>query len=209
MTDSHKDTDRQKNVTETEEKNITEAEENENSDALEAEAEPMVEAEAAEVRDPQEELQQELEKLKEDYLRLAAEFDNYKKRSARNFEAMARSAVEPLIISLLEVLDNFDRALVSAEEKPDFESYQKGMKLIYDQLLSTLSRQGITRFESLGEKFDPNLHDAMLTVESDKYEPDHIAQELSPGYKLNDKVIRHAKVGVVGSKQNKDDEESG
>lgn len=176
------------------------------TEAAEAESETENNAVDIEETDPLEKAQQELTEAKEEYLRLAAEFDNYKKRQARNIDAIMRGANERLMLSLLEVLDNFERALAVGEEQPEFEKYHQGMRLIYDQLLASLQREGLSRFVSLGEKFDPNLHEAMLTMQSEEHEPDHIAQELAPGYKLHDKVIRHARVGVVGSREEKSED---
>lgn len=150
--------------------------------------------------DPVQKLEQELQVLKDDYLRLAAEFDNYKKRTNREFAGLIKTANENLIIGLLEFIDNFSRALENGEEKPEAEGYHKGLKLVHDQLFEILGRHGLAAFESVGEKFDPNLHEALMTVQSDEYDPDYVAQEFVKGYKLDDKVIRHAKVGVVGSK---------
>lgn len=145
-------------------------------------------------------LKQLLEEQKNDYLRLAAEFDNFRKRTRRDTADIIRSANESLIIQLLDVLDNFDRAMKSRDEKVDFETYSKGVALVYDKLNSILSNAGLKRFNSLGEPFDPRLHEALLQVEADDKEPDTVANELSPGYTLNDKVIRHAKVGVTKTK---------
>ncbi|MFH2055705.1 MAG: nucleotide exchange factor GrpE [bacterium] len=156
--------------------------------------------------DPLAKAEQELAAARDEYLRLAAEFDNYKKRQARNIDAIMRGANERLMLNLLEVLDNFERALSLGEENPEIEKYHQGMRLIYDQLLATLQREGLSRFVSLGEQFDPNLHEALLTLQSDDYEPDQIAQEIAPGYKLHDKVLRHARVGVVGPKEEKNED---
>jgi molecular chaperone GrpE len=139
----------------------------------------------------------QLEKAKDDYLRLAAEFDNYKKRTARDFANLVRTANEGLIVELLDVLDNFERAFKSRDENPDLDAYHKGIKLLYDRLSETLAREGLKRFDSVGLKFDPRLHEAVMQVDGGDSEPDTIALEIQPGYTLNDKVIRHARVGVV------------
>ncbi len=170
------------------------AEDDESSKAGTATASETVEL------DPTQKQTDELQDARENYLRLAAEFDNYKKRTARDFGNLIKTANESLILELLEFVDNFSRALESGGENPDVAAYHKGMKLVYDQLLEILGRHGLSAFDSVGEKFDPNYHDALMQMESDEYEPDHIAQEFVKGYKLNDKVIRHAKVGVVGRK---------
>lgn len=145
----------------------------------------------------------QLEKAKDDYLRLAAEFDNYKKRTARDFANLVRTANEGLIVELLDVLDNFERAFKSREENPDLDAYHKGIKLLYDRLSETLAREGLKRFDSVGLKFDPRLHEAVMQVDGADSEPDTIALEIQPGYTLNDKVIRHARVGVVKAKDDR------
>ncbi len=154
-------------------------------------------ADASEPTDEVTLMKKQLDDQKNDYLRLAAEFDNYRKRTNREFSTLVKSANENLIGELLEVLDNFERAFKSREEKPDFEAYHKGMSLVYERLNAILGRNGLKKFASLGEKFDPSLHDAMIQVEDGEKEPDTIALEIEPGYMLNDKVIRHAKVGVT------------
>ncbi len=153
---------------------------------------------AAEI-DPVEALTRQLEDQKADYLRLVAEFDNYRKRTTREFATVVKSANENLIGEMLEVLDNFERAFKSREEKPDFEAYHKGMTLLFEKLSGILQRAGLEKFESVGQRFDPHLHDALMQVESDG-EPDTVVFEYEPGYRLHDKVIRHARVGVVKPK---------
>ncbi len=143
----------------------------------------------------------QLDKARDEYLRLAAEFDNYKKRTTRDYVNLAKTANEGLIVELLEVLDNFERAFKSREENPDAEVYHKGVILLYDKLLDVLSREGLRRFDSVGQKFDPRLHEAVMQVDDDSAEPDTVATELQAGYTLNDKVIRHARVGVVKGKE--------
>ncbi len=162
-----------------------------------SESDATATAEAAAPPDELSQLKKQLEDQKNDYLRLAAEFDNYRKRTNREFSTLVKSANENLIGELIEVLDNFERAFKSREEKPDFEAYHKGMSLVFDRLNAILGRNGLKKFASLGEKFDPSLHDAMMQVEDGNMEPDTVALEIEPGYMLNDKVIRHARVGVV------------
>lgn len=172
-----------------------------------AEEAPDVEENVEEVEQPtprEEEkiaaMERQYEELHDRFTRLAAEFDNYKKRTTREYSNLIKSANEQLISGLLEVLDNFDRAFESKEKGTDLESYDRGMKLVYNRLMDTLSRAGLKKFASVGQKFDPNLHEALTQVEDEEKEPDTVAQEFQPGYYLNDKVLRHAKVGVVKSK---------
>ncbi len=142
---------------------------------------------------------EQLDKARDEYLRLAAEFDNYKKRTTRDYVNLVKTANEGLIVELLELLDNFERAFKSREENPDAEAYHKGVSLLYNRLLDVLSREGLKRFDSVGHIFDPRLHEAVMQVDDDGAEPDTVATELQAGYTLNDKVIRHARVGVVKS----------
>jgi len=142
----------------------------------------------------------QLDKARDEYLRLAAEFDNYKKRTTRDYINLVKTANEGLILELLELLDNFERAFKSREENHDAETYHKGVSMLYDKLLDVLAREGLKRFDSLGQVFDPRLHEAVMQVD-DGAEPDTVATELQAGYTLNDKVIRHARVAVVKGKE--------
>lgn len=162
-------------------------------------------AAATETIDEATALQRQLEDKQNDYLRLAAEFDNYRKRTTREFASLVKNANENLIGELLEVLDNFERAFKSRDENPDFDAYHKGMTLVYDRLTALLGRAGLKKFESIGQKFDPNLHEALMQVEAADQEPDTITVEIQSGYELNDKVIRHAKVGVVKAAEPKEE----
>lgn len=137
-------------------------------------------------------------KEKEDqYLRLAAEFDNYKKRTSRDFARLVETANQDLIRELLEILDNFKRALSFENNNSDFESYNKGIELIYNQLDTLLKERGLEEIEAVGCQFNPELHEAVMTVETNEVPEDHVAEELQKGYKLKGKVIRHSKVSVA------------
>ncbi len=143
-----------------------------------------------------EEYKEKIKELEDRHLRLAAEFDNYKKRIARQFEDIIKSSGEKIIISLLEVLDNFERALDAASNGTDFKALHEGMELTYQQLYDILKKEGVEPIKAVGEKFDPNLHEAMLQVESDEFPEGVIAQEILRGYRLNGRVIRFSRVAV-------------
>jgi len=138
-------------------------------------------------------------------LRLAAEFDNYKKRTARQFAEIVKSANEELIQELLGVVDDFERALqtVADTEKqgqqPSLDNVISGMRLIFENLIAVLKGRGVERFDAMDQPFDPQYHDAVMQMPSEKEEGTVIGV-ISPGYTLNDKVIRHAKVIVASSK---------
>lgn len=144
------------------------------------------------------ELKQENGELKDKYLRLLAEFDNYKKRTVREKLDMMRNAAQDTLSSLLPVLDDFDRAKLNAEDKNSDESLSEGILMVYNKLYSTLSSHGLKAMESTDEAFDPELHMALTEIEAPSEDmKGRIVDTIDKGYYLNDKIIRHAKV-VVG-----------
>ena len=145
------------------------------------------------------ETEKQNKELEDRLLRLAAEFDNYKKRVAKEFEQIVKNANENLILKLIEGLDNFSRALEAAKNNPDFKNFHYGVQLIYSQLQDTLTKEGLEEIPAIGQNFDPALHEAVLQVESDQ-EEGTIVDEISKGYKLNGKVIRHSKVVLAKKK---------
>jgi molecular chaperone GrpE len=185
-----------------EDSKIEEQENNKDSDIAEAKEDKK--EERPEKKTPEQLIQELEEKLKEQedrYLRLVAEFDNFKKRNARQYEIITQSAKESLITQFLEVIDNLERAIGSTENS-DLESFKKGTNLIYQQLSELLKKEGIEAIETVGKEFDPNLHEAMLQVESEKHPEGAIVDEMVKGYKLNDKVIRFSKVTVSKGAKN-------
>ena len=130
------------------------------------------------------------------YLRLMAEFQNYKKRVAKEKTDIHAYANEKIVTELLEVLDNFERALAS-DTSAEAEGYAQGMKLIFDHLLGVLTKSGLEEVKALGEDFDPNLHNAVMTVDSDEYDSNKVCNVLQKGYSLNGRVIRPAMVTVA------------
>ena len=154
-----------------------------------------------------EEYRDKVQELEDCHLRLAAEFENYKKRIARQFEDMIKSSGEKIIIPVLEVIDNFERAFEAASNSTDFKVLQEGMELTYQQLFEILKKEGVEPIKAVGETFDPNLHEAMMQVESDEYAEGVIVQEISRGYKLNGRVIRFSRVAVSAQKPDKEEEE--
>ncbi len=168
-----------------------ESAENEESDSQSEETEEKTGA------DDLAEIETKLKESEDRYLRLAAEYDNFRKRTARQFASISESAIEDFALELLNILDNFERALSVDTEKTDAESLKKGVELIFGQLADLLKKKGVEPFDSVGEQFDPNYHEAMMTVETDEHDDGTIVSEFSKGYKLEDKVLRHAKVSVA------------
>jgi len=144
----------------------------------------------------------EVERLKEElrrehdlYLRALADYDNYRRRVERDRSAAARSGKRELILQLLDVLDGFDRALQHLDDAP--ESVSEGLQLLQRKLLGLLEAQGVTPLQSLGETFNPELHDAIGTVKSEDIEPGTVAEEMQRGYRWGDDVLRPARVRVA------------
>jgi molecular chaperone GrpE len=148
---------------------------------------------------------EQIRELEDKYLRLAAEFDNFKKRTVKQHFWIAENTRAEILVELLTVQDNFERALAVDDSSSDFAEFRKGTELIFNQIADILSKNGVQPFESIGCKFDPNLHEALLTVETDDADPDTVVQELTKGYKLNDRVLRHAKVAVARESEEPDE----
>ena len=151
--------------------------------------------------------QDELEKLRQDYadildkyMRLHAEFDNFRKRSAKERSEFVKFANESLILELLSILDNFERGIKSAEQKKDFDLLHQGVDMISKQLHSLLEAKGLVRIKAVGEKFDPHKHEPMEVIESEEND-DVVIEEMQPGYLLNGRIIRPAKVKVARKKK--------
>jgi len=139
---------------------------------------------------------QEAQEVKEDLLRLQAEFDNYQKRTQREQEVFRKHATEGLIRELLPVMDNFAITISNNNEENEFS---KGVELTFAQLSEILQGQGLEKIKAQGEKFNPQEHEALMTKESDE-EPNTVIEVMQDGYKINDKVVRHAKV-IISKKE--------
>lgn len=145
------------------------------------------EAEKSE-KDPEEEA------LNTKYLRLMADFQNYKRRTEKEKSDIYAFANEKIVSELLNVIDNFERALDAGDEG---DSFVEGMNLIFKQLQGVLEKAGVVEIEALGREFDPNFHHAVMTEDSEEYESGKITAVLQKGYLLNDKVIRPSMVKVA------------
>ncbi len=145
------------------------------------------------------ELKQQVGELKEKYIRLVAEFDNYKKRSIREKLEWMKTAAQDTLSALLPVLDDFDRAKkFAAGEDGEGVGLSEGAELVYQKLYTTLKQKGLEPMETNGEVFDPEFHDAITEIPApSKDMKGKVIDTIEKGYRLNDKIIRHAKV-VVG-----------
>jgi len=160
-------------------------------------AQEAAEAEEAEASGAEEvAATQEDEDMKTKYLRLAADFQNFKRRTEKEKSDIYAYANEKFALDLLDVIDNFERALVHQDDCKD-EKMKEGMELIFKQLQGVLEKNKITEIPALGEDFDPNVHNAVMTNASEDYESGKVSAVLQKGYKLNNKVIRPAMVMVA------------
>jgi len=146
-----------------------------------------------------EELEQELSESKDKFLRLFAEFDNFKKRTAKERIDFRATAGMDALQAFLPVMDDFDRAKKVAENEDNNEEFSEGVKLVYQKLKSVLTSKGIKVMESTGETFDPELHEAITEIPAPTEDmKGKIIDTIEQGYYLNDKIIRYARV-VVGN----------
>ena len=147
--------------------------------------------------DAMEKLQAELEEQKDKYLRLFAEFDNFKRRNAKERLELIQTAGKDVISALLEVLDDCDRAEKQIEESNDISTNKEGVQLVFNKLRSTLQARGLKVMESINTDFDVEKHEAITEVDVPEKQKGKVVDEIEKGYYLNNKIIRFAKV-VVG-----------
>jgi len=142
----------------------------------------------------------ELEKLVDEHqqrtLRTQADFDNFRKRTQKEKEELASYASMKLITQLLPIIDNFERAIAASKESGDFESFSKGVDMIFRQFGQQLEQEGLQPIEAVGQPFNPEYHQAVMQVESDEHEEGIVVEELQKGYMLKDKVLRPSMVKV-------------
>ncbi|HEY3499327.1 MAG TPA: nucleotide exchange factor GrpE [Polyangiaceae bacterium] len=154
-------------------------------------------ADAAPPPDPLTQAQAEAARLKDQLLRLAADFDNFKKRSRREMSDVSKLAREDVLRDLLPVFDNLERATAHAASATDLKALTDGIGMVMRQFVDTLGKLGIERIESLGKPFDPAVHEAVQHLETADYQPGSVALELQAGYRNADRVIRPAMVVVA------------
>ena len=181
------------------EKEVVE-QENEEVKASEKTAEQQeTQQEAAEEKDPVQELQEQYNQLNDKYLRLYSEFENFRRRTAKERLELMKSAGEDVFKLLLPIIDDFERARTNMETAEDVPSVKEGVELIYHKLIKELEHKGLKPMETKGETFDSELHEAITQIPAPSEDmKGKVVDEIEKGYFLNDKVIRYAKV-VVGS----------
>jgi molecular chaperone GrpE len=152
---------------------------------------------AAEQADaPLRELQRERDALQDRLLRTAAEFDNYRKRMERDRRELSEYAASDVILELLPIVDNFERAL-QAPAGPEPDAFRKGIELIHKQMLDLLRKRNVMPIDALGKAFDPNVHQAVMHEPSDAHREGEVMQELQRGFMIGDRLLRPAMVKVA------------
>ncbi len=150
-----------------------------------------------EVKEEKNPLQEKYDQLNNQYIRLAADFDNYRKRHEQEKEALLKYGAENTLKKMIEVLDNFERGLKAIEAVEDCEKVKECYNLAYKNFTDVLTKAGLESINAEGETFDPNLHEAVMQTPSSEIPEHTIIAELQKGYKLGDKVLRPALVNVA------------
>lgn len=140
---------------------------------------------------------EKIAELEDRVMRQMAEFENYRRRTDKEKQAMFETGAKSVIEKMLPIIDNFERGLSTMSEAEKETGFASGMNMIYKQLLTELAGIGVQPIEALGQEFDPNLHNAVMQVASEEYESGVVAQELLKGYTYRDTVVRHSMVAVA------------
>ncbi len=156
--------------------------------------EPEKEEEKAESKEPDPK-DKKIEELNAKYMRLMADFQNQKKRFDKEKADIYQFANEDIVKSLLDVIDNFERALDASKDSDS--KFREGMEMIFKQLMGALEKAGVSEIKALGEEFDPNFHNAVMMEETDEYESNKVSGVMQKGYTLNSRVIRPSMVKVA------------
>ncbi|MFC1226247.1 nucleotide exchange factor GrpE [Pedobacter sp. BG31] len=193
MFNKKKNNDKEENIMNPENTSENAAENVENTDATANETEQAPELTA------EEKLQAEVQQLNDKYLRLYAEFDNYKRRTQKERVELLQTAGKDVIVSLLPILDDFDRALKAMESATEVAPVKEGILLVNNKLKSTLAQKGLKDVESINQPFNTDFHEAITNIPAPTEDlKGKVIDEVEKGYTLNDNVIRFAKV-VVGA----------
>ena len=144
-----------------------------------------------------EKLKEEIQELNDRHIRLAAEFDNYKRRTAKERIELIQTASREVVTSLLDALDDSERAQLQMEKTDDVKQIKEGVQLVFSKLRNTLSARGLKPMDTLNKVFNPDLHEAISEIDAGDDKKGKVVAEVQKGYTLNDKIIRFAKV-IVG-----------
>ena len=174
-----------------------EATETAETEETKADAEPDKKGFFGKKKEKKDKKDEQIAELTDKVKRQLAEFENFRNRTEKEKSQMYMVGARDVIEKLLPVVDNFERGLATVPEESKEDPFVDGMNRIYKQLMTELENIGVKPIEAVGQEFDPNLHNAVMQVESDEYESGVIAQELQKGYTYHDMVVRHSMVGVV------------
>ena len=144
-------------------------------------------------------LQEEYDRLNQQYIRLAADFDNYRKRQEQERENLLKFGTENALKKMLEVIDNFERGEKALQNVEDCQQVKDSFNLVHKQVLDTLQKLGLEEIDAEGKEFDPNFHDAVMRTPSNEYPEETIIAVLQKGYKMGEKVLRPALVNVAAA----------
>lgn len=173
----------------------------------ESTGEPTANGEATpEAADPLSEAKAEAARMKEQWMRTAADFDNFRKRARRELEDTRKAGKEDLLKDFLPVFDNLERAIQSAQSATDVKAVAEGLQMVLRQYIDTLARGGISKVPTVGTQFDPSHHEAIQQVETDAQPPGTVVAEVQPGYMQGDRLIRAAMVVVAKPTSKGEDE---
>lgn len=185
------------NITETTETENNETETNVDETAEATEETVIQEAPVEdESTDPIAEIEAKLDQSEEKYLRLYAEFENYKKRTRQELDTERTYRAQSVLRDILPAIDNIERALAQQGESDEFKSLHKGVEMVYDSLLHSLKENGLEVIEALDQPFDPNLHQAVMQDSDSSKDSGIVLEELQKGYKLKERVLRPSMVKV-------------
>lgn len=165
-------------------------------ESIEETLEQIISAEVKKFEEKVVTLEKEVNENKDKFLRKAAEFENYKRRTEADQLNLMKYAAEPFIKKILSVVDDFERSLTHIDDARDIQTLKDGIKMIYDKLIKTLDEQGIKKINAVGEPFSVDFHEALMQRKADDVPPHTVINEIEAGYIYKDKVIRHSKVVV-------------
>ena len=160
-------------------------------------AEKKAAKKAAKQDKKEEAYKEQIAQLEDRVKRQMAEFENFRKRTDREKQAMFETGAKSVLEKILPVVDNFERGFATIDAEDEEDAFVGGMKMVYKQLIQELENMGVKPIEAVGCEFDPNFHNAVMQVESEEYESGIVAQELLKGYTYRDSVVRHSMVAVV------------
>ena len=174
-----------------------EATETAETEETKADAEPDKKGFFGKKKEKKDKKDEQIAELTDKVKRQLAEFENFRKRSEKEKSQMFEVGAKSVVEKILPVIDNFERGLASMPEEEKGTPFADGVELVYKQMLGALDEIGVKPIEAVGQEFDPNFHNAVMTVESEELESGTVAEELQKGYMYQDSVVRHSMVKVV------------